>query len=409
MKTQYITENEVIITMGIELTNEQVFATYQGERWYKERNNQVFEISGAAGTGKTTLVCYLIERLGLSLDQVLFIAYMGKAVSQLSRHGLPAKTLHSAIYNYKRVPEVDEDGHFVIKANGKIKMVGKFELKEKIGKKKIKLIVLDEGSTVEQRYAEDLLSFGIPVIVLGDLNQLPPPFGRPYFLKKPDIILTQILRQKEGDPIIWLSQQVLHGEQLRPGVYGNSAVIKKDDLTDYQLKNSDIVLTGTNRLRLELNNYYREVIKEYRRLEYPHIGEKLICRKNNWDRVIDDGIYLTNGTTGVCTYVERESYNGRSLKIDFQPDFSKSQMRNIAIDYKRLMTQNLSETHDPDEFFDFTLDVFEYAYAITVHSSQGSQYPNVLFMAEKFMSDDDFRRFMYTGITRAMNSVTVVI
>ena len=396
--------------MGIELTDEQIFATYKGEHWFKSKTKHVFEISGAAGTGKTTLVCYMIERLGLSYDQVLFVAYMGKAVSQLARHGLPAKTIHSAIYNYERICAMDENGNIIFKQNGKPKMVGKFELKERIGKK-IKLIVLDEGSTVETKLAEDLLSFGIPTIVLGDLNQLPPPFGNPYFLKNPDVILHQILRQKEGDPIIWLSQRVLHGEPLKYGVYGNSAVIRKSDLTDFNIKNSDIILTGTNRLRYEINKYYRETIKAYKRLDYPHIGEKLICRKNNWDRCVDNGIYLTNGTAGVVRYVERESYNGKSLKIDFKPDFTKSEIRNLTIDYKRLMSQNLSDGPDDDQssYFDYNLDVFEFAYAITVHSSQGSQWPNVLFMAEKFLNDEDYKKFVYTAITRAMNSITIML
>ena len=58
-----------------------------------------------------------------------------------------------------------------------------FALKEKLNKK-IKLIVLDEGSMVNKEIGEDLLSFQIPVIVLGDLNQLPPVFGNPIFFKK---------------------------------------------------------------------------------------------------------------------------------------------------------------------------------------------------------------------------------
>jgi len=390
--------------MGIELNNEQIMATYKAESWWKSRDKQVFEISGAAGTGKTTLVCYLIEKFGLDMDEVLFVAYMGKAVSQLSKHGLPAKTIHSTIYDYERVPDKDEDGNIIFKPNGRIKMVGRFTLKEKISKK-IKLIIVDEGSTVEKKMGQDLLSFGVPIIVLGDLNQLPPPFGTSIFLDKPDIILSQIMRQAEGDPIVWLSQQVLHGKRLSVGVYGNSSVINKDNMSDFILKQADIVLTGTNLLRYHMNNHFRENIKNYKNLDFPHIGEKLICRKNNWDRIIDDGIYLTNGTTGVCTYFEKESYNGKTCVIDFKSDFSKKELRNLKIDYNRLKTQNTME----EGYSDYTLDVFEYAYAITVHSSQGSQYPNVILLNEEFLSKADYKKWLYTGITRAMKSVTVVL
>ena len=83
--------------MGIELNEDQLFTAMDMEHWYHSGTKQTYEISGAAGTGKTTMVLYLIEQLGLSLDEVLFMAYMGKAATQLARHGLPAKTIHSSI------------------------------------------------------------------------------------------------------------------------------------------------------------------------------------------------------------------------------------------------------------------------------------------------------------------------
>lgn len=166
--------------MGIELTNDQVTAIYKGETWYRSQTKQVFEISGPGGSGKSFLIMYLIEKLGLRLDQVLFVAYMGKACSRLIQAGLPAKTIHSAIYDYEKVIARDKEGKIIYKENGKPKKIGKFVLKEKIGKG-IKLIVLDEGSMVNEEIAKDLLSFDIPIIVLGDLNQLPPVFGNSFF------------------------------------------------------------------------------------------------------------------------------------------------------------------------------------------------------------------------------------
>ena len=84
--------------MGIELNNDQIHAAYLADDWWYNSTRQLFEISGSAGTGKTTLVRYLIERFNLTTDQVLFIAYTGKAASQLIRNGLPARTIHSACY-----------------------------------------------------------------------------------------------------------------------------------------------------------------------------------------------------------------------------------------------------------------------------------------------------------------------
>lgn len=391
--------------MSIELNTEQIHAIYDLEHWWHTKDHQVFEISGAAGTGKTTLVKYLIDRLGLKNDEVLFVAFMGKAATQLSRNGLPASTIHSAIYDYVKVPERDENGKIIIKEDGRVKTTKKFILKDRISKN-IKLIVLDEGSMVNETIGKDLLSFNLPVIVLGDLNQLPPVFGNSFFLRNPNVILRKIMRQAEGDPIIWLSQEVLAGRRPKIGVYGKSAVITKSDVSDYNFRDSSIVITGTNKLRYNINKYFREELKRIEHLEYPQYGEKVICRKNNWHKMIDNGIFLTNGTTGFVDYIDRSSYNGKTMVMDFRPDFTKSIFKNIKFDYKHLYASPTDE-----EDVNYMNDKIEFAYAITVHSSQGSQWDKVMFLDEANMMRDEFSRksFEYTGITRARKSILIVI
>jgi len=393
--------------MGIELNQEQIYAEYDLEHWWHKSSNQTFEIVGPAGTGKTTLIRYFIQNLGLELDEVLFIAYMGKAVSQMIKNGLPAKTIHSACYTYEKEFVRDEEtGRLVFNDKGKPLMRPAFKLKDKIGKG-IKLIVIDEGYMVPEQNAIDLLSFGIPTVVLGDPNQLPPVFGKPYFLKSPDVRLSHIMRQKEGDPIIYLSQEVLAHRNLVEGVYGKSSVITKRNLTRYQMEHSDIILTCTNRLRGQVNDLFRENFLGINHLEFPNYKEKIICRKNNWSKSVDGGIYLTNGTAGFVDYVDKSTYNTKrhTIDIDFMPDFTTKIFKHLTVDLDGLNSQpgnkdNLS--------YKIGSELFEYAYAITVHLSQGSQYQNVLFLDDYNTSDIEYSTALkYTAITRAREAITV--
>lgn len=391
--------------MSIELTEDQVYAIYDLENWWNGTGDQVFEISGRPGSGKTFLIRYFIDRIGLDLKNVLFLAFMGKAASVMTRNGLPGKTIHSAIYDYVKKIARDENGDIIFKENGKPKMEHTFELKERIGKK-IKLIVVDEASMVDPKVAQDLLSYGIPIVALGDLNQLPPVFGKPFFLQKPNVVLRQIMRQSEKSPIVYLCNELLEGHNLHYGVYGNSAVIRKNDLTDYHWRHNDIVITGTNKLRHHINNFYREDIYHIRKPEIPHINEKVVCRKNNWSQVIDDNIYLTNGTSGFVDYVYKDSFNGKTLKIDFRPDFSKSVFHGLEFDYKHMYSvPGQEEEENP---FGFFYNKFEYAYAITCWTSQGSEWDNVLYLDEEYLRGDDMKRLRYTAISRAKKSIVVV-
>lgn len=394
--------------MGIDLNNQQIDCTYKMEQWWKSGTKQRFEITSKAGCGKTTVAKYLIDRIGLKQDEVLAMAFMGKAALQLSKQGLKARTIHSAIYDYEKVLARDENKKIIFNSNGKPKMISKFFLKDHLPKK-VKLILIDEGSMVDEKIAKDIESFGLPIIVLGDLNQLPPVYGNPYFLQNPDYELTQIMRQAEDDPIVRLADDILNGKELHPGIYGNSAVINRSDININYFTKSDIILCGTNKTRFNINNFCRSDIKKIIKLEYPHIGEKVICRKNNWDKCIDDTLYMTNGTTGYVENIYRDSFNGKTMCMDFRPDFSKKCFKNVTFSYKHMYeipgTQN-----DEDSFIDKFNDKMEYAYAITVHSSQGSQWDKVLYFMENMMRTElDRRRLNYTAITRAAKQIVIVL
>src|SRR5690348_5171342 len=173
----------------------------------------LFRLFGYAGTGKTTLARHLAEHVD---GKVAFAAFTGKAALVMRRKGCAAaSTIHSLIY---RARESGEE-------------TPSFELWDEAPASKAKLIVIDECSMVDAELGRDLLSFGVPVLVLGDPAQLPPIQGGGFFTEaEPDAMLTEVHRQAADDPIVHLSMAVREGERVEPGRYGDSEVVRKSAL-----------------------------------------------------------------------------------------------------------------------------------------------------------------------------------
>lgn len=388
----------------MKLNEQQAQAIEALRKWWYNGNKQVFQISGAAGTGKTTLIRYLINEIKLEHDEVLFTAFVGKATLAMSRNGLNAKTLHSAICYCKDEPVLDENGNVVTEYNRRVtKRV--FTRRRKIDPR-IRLIVVDEGSMVPAKMADWLLKFKVPIIVLGDLNQLPPVIGDSFFLKEPDVVLTQIMRQSSESPIPYFAQNVLQNgtKCLSPGLQiGDKInVLSKADITPELLKDYDVIICGTNKTRNNLNTYIRERIYG-RTQEYPVIGDKLICRENDWTFSVDD-VYLINGLIGYVTDIDLESISDYTMKIDFKPEFMDNEFKNVTLDR---IYMGLSP--NDKRFYRSNYHKFEYGYAITCHLSQGSQYNRVLVFNESFGTAEERRKWLYTAVTRAIDKVTILI
>ena len=387
--------------MGIVLNDQQEECVKKAVQWFNNvSSKQTFEISGPAGSGKTTIVRTIIQELGINIQDVLFVAYVGKAALQLTRSGVNGRTIHSTFYNIEFIPVKDEEGNVIIK-NGRLVTRPQFVKKEKIPSN-IKLIVIDEAPMVNDTFGNDIESFGVPIICLGDLQQLPPVIGNSKYLVRPDYVLTKIMRQAEGNPIIYLSQLASRGEPIPYGKYGDKCyVIPKDIINDNMLLGADMIITPTNRSRIKYNKYIREELRHINS-ELPVPGEKLICRKNNRNRIIGDGVYLVNGMLGYVTDVNKSTYNGKTVDISFTPDFNESlQFHNVKIDYKTLMDSIQTNNEKYNKGFSM-YDMFEFGDVITVHLSQGSQAENVLFISEPFGFDRILQnKLEYTGITRA--------
>src|SRR5437868_8557849 len=174
---------------------------------------QTFRLFGYAGTGKTTLARHLAEAVD---GKVLYAAFTGKAALVMRSKGCErASTIHSLIYKTRESGEE----------------VPSFDLWDDAPASKASLIVIDECSMVDAELGRDLMSFGVPLLVLGDPAQLPPIQGGGFFTDtEPDAMLTEVHRQAADNPIIRLSMQVREGERLTPGNYGLTRVVTRDTL-----------------------------------------------------------------------------------------------------------------------------------------------------------------------------------
>lgn len=404
------------------LNDQQEAASYGACDWYHaflrgENVRAWYEISGPAGSGKTTLVKYIIRQLGLSDDQVVFVTFTGKAALALRLSGVPGRTIHSICYQTTIVNEKDEKGN-VVYVNGKPKLK-RIQRKVDWIDPKIRLIVADESGMIELQMGHDILSFGVPVIALGDLHQLPPVFGNGLFLRNPDSILTKIMRQVEGNPIIYLSQLAIYHQTIQYGSYGanNEAhVIRKDvfnnshEIATKWLSWADMVICSTNRMRDFLNSYIRRNIQHISGA-YIQPGDKLICRQNHWDVLLGEpysDIALVNGLVGTCTETYKNAESRAYVEIDFKPEFSTGpQFESLPINHSYLF----APYHERKEMnvLDTNIIPFEFGNAITCHLAQGSQAKKVLVYVENWSDSDFFWRWLYTAITRASMELCLVV
>ncbi len=231
---------------------------------------QLFRLFGYAGTGKTTLARHLAESVE---GKVSFAAFTGKAALVMRAKGCGgASTIHSLIYKTRESSEE----------------IPSFELWDDAPASKAKLIVIDECSMVDAELGRDLLSFGIPLLVLGDPAQLPPIQGAGFFTEaEPDAMLTEVHRQAQDDPIVRLSMMVREGERLEPGRYGDTEIVLRADFDPDRVLEADQILVGRNNTRRAYNTRLRERLGREESL--PVSGDKLVCLRNNRKKGLFNG------------------------------------------------------------------------------------------------------------------------
>ena len=365
-------------------------------------------IAGYAGTGKSTLVKFIVQALDIEPDYVCYIAYTGKAAKVLRDKGCSnAMTAHRLLY--QSFPRAD--GTFYHKVKRPLDWP-------------YKLIIVDEISMLPKEIWELLLSHNIHVICLGDPFQLPPIGEDNQVLYNPHIFLDEIMRQAQESEIIRLTMDIRDGKSLTPYKGKEIQIIDPKDIVGGMYGWADQIIVAKNLTRRNINSQMRHMLFGVDN-EVPVEGDKIICLRNAWETVTEAGNVLVNGTIGTINNI-RYNKNHPFLKPQMTADFVSDDytdfdievspfdvyFRDLNIDYKLLTTGEPTVTEKnfrrfPKQFRPLT---FDYGYCITCWKAQGSEYPKVLVFEENFPKKNslDHLKYLYTAATRASEKLVIV-
>lgn len=383
------------------LTNKQE----EGLRTAVERfhnHEQYTCIAGYAGTGKSTLVKFIIAALDLYPSEVAYIAYTGKASLVLKEKGCPnAQTAHKLLYNsfprrdgtFYHMPKRPLDGNY-------------------------RLIIVDEISMLPKEMWDLLLSHNIHVIALGDPGQLPPIGEDNGILQHPHVFLEEIMRQAAESEIIRLTMDIRAGKPLQLFKGNEVMVLDKNAYRDDMCEWADEVIVGKNITRHHIN-YEMRKRKFGVEDNIPVEGDKVVCLKNDWDEMTAAGDVLVNGLIGTIhnPHVERNvPFIGARIIGDFLTE-EKAGTDNMTMDAFHSLPMDLKmfENHEPTVNASnfrkipatFQPKQFDFGYCITCHKSQGSEYNKVLVF-EEFLKGDEHARWLYTAATRAKEKLVII-
>jgi exodeoxyribonuclease-5 len=382
----------------IKLSADQKYVLNELLSWYSNKTSPYITVGGFAGTGKTTLLTVFRQKIKTKKgkEQVAFVSFTGKATDVLKQKLRQQKsiekrdtvsTIHSLIYS----PIEDSKGRIV-----------DWDLKEEV---KADLIIIDEASMLNSDIWRDLSSFNIPIIAVGDHGQLAPVEGSFNLLELPDLTLEKIHRQAADNPIINLSVGVRQNGHVPFGKQGKhvNKLKRFSDETRLEINSllegftSDLlVLCGTNKTRVKMNKHIRSLLQKE---EEPQVEDRVICLRNNQKM----GIY--NGMLGEIISIKSASKNWYKAEILMDSGYTyKGEI------FKEQFNNEKSLNFTEDRSKSIKGDLFDFGYCLTVHKAQGSQSRDVILIEENFYRDDidSWKRWLYTGITRAEEKLYVL-
>lgn len=382
--------------------------------WARAGSIPLLTLGGYAGTGKTTLAAQFALQMQKQ-RRIGFCALSGRAASVLGgklqqagfdfgdRHS--CSTIHRLIYK----PIVNE-------STGEVEQ---FVRKDKL---ECNLIVLDEASMVSQQVYDDLASYGVPILAIGDHGQLPPVDGNFSLMEAPQLRLEQIHRQAEGNPIIRLSADIRGGAPIQPWCADNQHIFwwpKADwracleklyaGKTPKQRLDAT-VLCYTNRVRSRFNGAVRQMLglQGVENPNDPVSGDLVICLRNIRD------LPIFNGYRGIITEPAlRKHHVDADVSFPAEGLDTSLRMSRHQFGYEKTFRSfdELAHRGCHIRSWEGIGKLFDYGYVMTTHKAQGSQFDDVALCLEQRpqkVSEESYQRWLYTAVTRAAERLTVI-
>ena len=379
-----------VSAIDITPTDEQAFALSKIKAWYQNGKSEPFVLTGYAGTGKSTIIPFAVGELGLDWSRVILMTFTGKAATVMTeKSGRQAHTIHSQIYkpNWTQDPKTK-------------KLRLDWELNEESAVANASLVVIDEMSMVDHKMLNDLRSYGVPIIMLGDDFQLPPISGKEIFDEYPaQAVLQEVHRQALTSPILRQANEIRQGGALQKGKQVSEdetstlSVIPYREIYDQDFLDSDVVITYYNKSRRRLNNWFRQQYGRDGLL--PVEGDRIICLRNQ------RSLNIYNGLLGVACEDAREVEPDTFYELEVHMDNHENPQHLELVDTK--VFKDETTAYDP------AVSQIDYGYALTGHKSQGSQFDKGIILLERPTKKVEDRRWLYTTLTRFAKHATVAL
>lgn len=408
-----------------------------------------FILEGFAGTGKSTVLPFLVESTGLDPKHIIFCSPTGKAAKVMTKKmraesmNATATTIHRAIYQPRALEayQIEQELENVQKefkiavdtGNGsamrdlkhKIRQLEKnldraydenspqFQLNVDAPVESASLIVVDECSMVDFDMAEDLRSFGVPILAIGDPGQLPPISlaGPGFFRRKADAALTEIHRQALDNPIIWASMRIREGEEVPMGTHGDGqlrVIDRDDDDVTYDLDLDAQIIVGRHEKRWQITRKLRKLQNMHG--DGPCEGELMMINRNS--RLYGD---LVNGSPVMMTKDVGKIIDGKTTFAaevrdeDGKQYTLKCLQATIEEHYRGKNNYSAQKREVFRARQDERVHELDFGYAITCHKAQGSQWDECVVHDESNVFRKDAHRWLYTAVTRAAKKLTLVV